>query len=537
MELTERAARRLGCGLIVLAILLRAGAVLVLQSHRVPHSTYEHGEIAANLLVGRGFSVRFLGADGPTSQQAPVYPLLVTGAFALAGVETPQALLILELGQALVGGLLVACVLMLARELAHGRPWVALTAGLLTACHPTLVYAATHVQVALLAATLLTLAFAGGFRTGRTGRMRDAVLTGLALAALILTDPILGLAGAGIAWAVALGQPRGALLLPPPLWESAGVGGSGPQRPHSPSPSLTLPHKGGGDQNARRQPQPNRANTRRPFHPQSPPFLSDRSRVRSLTLTATIAITALLGISPWIVRNAWVHGEIVFIKSTFGYAFWQGNCALSEGTDKVVRSSVERALAKSTGGLRGLNEALWAARHEAGYVDDVALTPADYRMLAALSEPERSRVLFRRALDDLRADPGRYPRLCLRRLRYFVLFDETNPKTRNAIYRASHLGLTLLVAIGLLLAPGDLRRRLAPTLVTAALVTLFHALTIVSARFHIPLEPLMAVWAAAGTARLGSAARADDVEGVLADGNLGEPVGISQDTRVAACEA
>src|SRR3954468_14649249 len=117
--------RRLAWGLIALAVAVRAAAVLVLQSHHVPHSTYEHGEIAANLLAGRGFSVHFLGAEGPTAQQAPVYPLVVAGAYALGGVETPRALLILELGQALLGGLLVAGVLWLAREVAPGRGRVA----------------------------------------------------------------------------------------------------------------------------------------------------------------------------------------------------------------------------------------------------------------------------------------------------------------------------------------------------------------------------------------------------------------------------
>jgi hypothetical protein len=34
------------------------------------------------------------------------------------------------------------------------------------------------------------------------------------------------------------------------------------------------------------------------------------------------------------------------------------------------------------------------------------------------------------------------------------------------------------------------------------LVAAFHTLTIVSARFHLPLEPLMAVWAAAGACRV-----------------------------------
>jgi hypothetical protein len=432
MESARMSDRRLDWCLIVMAVAIRAAGVLVLQSHRVPRSTYEHGEIAASLLAGRGFSVRFLGAEGPTSQQAPVYPLLVAGAYALGGVGTPRALLVLELGQAALGGALVAGVLMLARRVAPDCLRLAWLAALLAAIHPTLIYAATHVQVALLAATLLTWTLAWAFRTGATGRDRDAARTGLLLAVLALTDPILSLAAAGVAWAIAQG--RGA-----------------------------------------------------------------RRAVRPLAIAAA---TAAAGVTPWIVRNVQVHGEFVGIKSTFGYAFWQGNCAESQGTDKVVRASVERVLEQGRGrGPRELNEALWAARHEAGYLDDVALTAADYRELGAVSEPERARRLFRRALDDLRAEPGRYPRLCLRRLRYFMLFDETNPKTRNVVYRASHLALTVLAAVGWLLARPDLRRQLGPTALTAALIAGFHALTIVSARFHVPLEPLMAIWAAAGVSR------------------------------------
>ena len=106
-------------------------------------------------------------------------------------------------------------------------------------------------------------------------------------------------------------------------------------------------------------------------------------------------------------RNALVHGEFVAIKSTFGYAFWQGNCALSEGTDKVRRASIEPILRRgeSATSLSGLNRSLWEARHEAGYLDDIALTKADYRRLGSFSEPERSRILFRRALAELGGRP------------------------------------------------------------------------------------------------------------------------------------
>ena len=148
--------------------------------------------------------------------------------------------------------------------------------------------------------------------------------------------------------------------------------------------------------------------------------------------------------------------------------------------------------------MEGLNRTLWEARHEAGYIDDVALSRDDYLMLGRVSEPERSRILFRRALSELKAEPGRYAELCLRRLRYFVLFDETNPKSRVLVYRLSHLVLTLFGGLGLILAGASLRRRLVPTIITVALITVFHSLTIVSARFHIPLEPLLGVWGAGG---------------------------------------
>jgi hypothetical protein len=220
-----------------------------------------------------------------------------------------------------------------------------------------------------------------------------------------------------------------------------------------------------------------------------------------------------MGVAPWIIRNALVHGELVWIKSTFGYAFWQGNCALSEGTDKVVRASVDRALKQGSDGVRGINAALWNARHEAGYLDDIALTRVDYRELRSLSEPERSRRLFHRAVAELRRDPMRYPQLCLRRLRYFILFDETNPKTRNIVYRASHLTLTVLSVCGLILMGPRLRHRIGPILLTAVLITLFHALTIVSARFHLPLEPFMGLWAACGMDRCASWIRTDGTHG------------------------
>jgi len=420
--------RRSEMTLICVAVAARAAAVLALQSHKIADSTYEHGAIAANLLAGRGFSTTFLGAFGPTSQQAPAYPVLVAGAYAIGGVGTPTALLIVQLGQALMGGLLVAGTMSLAREAAPGRRRVATLAGLVAALHPTLVYAATHIQVASLATASMAWTLALGYRLARTGSTRDAVAAGVALAITALTDPILGLSATGV----------GAVVL------------------------------------------------------------MCRGLKRSIGPLALVGLVASLCVLPWVARNYRVHGEFVPIKSSFGYAFWQGNCNLSQGTDKVVRPSVDEALQAAGPGMQGWNRALWEARHKAGYLDDIALSRKDYSTLASLTEPARSRLLFRRAVAELREEPGRYTRLSLKRLRMSILFDETNPKARSLAYRIPHLLLSLWAAAGWLLMPADLRRRLAPTLLVAALIAAFHALTIVSARFHIPIEPLMGLWGAAG---------------------------------------
>ena len=427
--------RRWIWGLVALGIGARVAAILVLGTHLVPRSTYEHGEIAANLLAGRGFRVEYLGAEGLTSQQAPVYPYFVAAAYALGGIGTPKALLILQMVQAVLGGWLVLETIRLARAVAPDsrRCWIA--AGLIAAVHPTLVYAATHVQVALIATLLLIGTLARAYRASTT---RLGAIVGLWRALLTLTDPILALVAPAAAWCMA---------------RSAG----GWRRAAGP--------------------------------------------ILAMTTVAAIVV------APWIARNYRVHGELVLVKSSFGYAFWQGNCAGSEGTDKVVRPSVGTAIDRASPGLRGANAALWKARHEAGCIDDIALDAADYRILRAVPEPERSRILFRRAVHDLKARPGRYRELCLRRLRYFFLFDETNPKTRSLVYRVGHLGLSALALIGLAMAPAAVRSRLGPTLLTVGLIAGFHALTIVSARFHIPIEPVLAVWAGAGLTREGNPGR------------------------------
>lgn len=419
---------------IAVAILARIAAVAVLiGSDASGVYAYEHGEIARNLIEGRGFSVRLLGTWGLTSQQAPVVPYLLAGCYAIFGAGTSAAHHLFFAIQAIEGGLLAAGTIALAARFLGRSGW-AILAGLGVAVYPPLVYSATHIQVVSTATSLLVWVFVTLHDLREFRKPRNTIVTGVLMGLLALTDPILALAGVGatISW-VAF------------------------DRPKSRSEAMSL--------------------------------------ARAWCLLVVVSVIVL---TPWTLRNWHVHGRPVFVKSTFGYAFWQGNNRLSSGTDKVVRNSVRTELADTSGGLAELHEKLWRARHEAGCVDDIALSADQKKELGRLPEAERSAELMRRARADLAAEPGRYSKLCQRRLKYYLWFDDTNPKTATTFYRIPHAGLTLGAIAGLVLMRNSQRRKMAFLIIAFVLVAAFHALTITAPRFHLPWEPAMVLWTVAG---------------------------------------
>lgn len=448
-------------GLVVLAILalaLRVGVVAALRSDHAAPVSYEHGRIAENLLAGRGFSIELLGAPlRPTSQQAPFYPFFLAGVYALLGVESAPSILAVELIQCLAGAGLVLAIVWLGWSLAPDRPSIGWLAGIGASIYPTHLYAVTHLQVAIWAALFLTLLVAVVSSPRCRGTWRGALAAGALSGLLLLVEPILAIALPFCALAFWLGDLR---VSRPPLRLAYPSGAA----------SVETPAAG-------------------------------RRIARATIRTAAMAAAAALVIAPWMVRNWRVHGELVFVKSTFGYAFWQGNNPASWGTDKIPKTGAERLRLAHDGTLAGIDRALWDARHETIYIDDLLLKPNGYRELAGLTETERSRVLGRRAVEFIRSDPGRYARLCANRLRYFLLFDETNPKAANRLYRLSTVIWLVLAAVGLMASLGRWRS-LWPTYAIFFAVTAFHALVITSVRFRIPIEPLSFLWTAAALSPL-----------------------------------
>ena len=412
--------------LVAVAAGLRLAAVWLLADATLEHVAYEHGEIAENLVAGRGFTVQFLGAEGPTSQQAPLYPALLAASYLLFGVGSAAAHLAVLLLQVVVGAVAVAATALAVWALLPAQRWLGWSAAAIAAMHPVQIYMVTQLQVVVWVTCLLACLLALAARSRTAGTVKAALATGTVGGVLLLFEPIMVLAV--LVAAVSVAWPR-----------------------HG-------------------------------------------SPVR-VARGATMLATACLVIAPWLIRNYRVHAEAVFIKSTFGYAFWQGNHPASWGTDKIPKPSAETLRQRHDGTLVGQHQALWEARHETLYIDDVVLSADDYAHLGKLSEPARARVLGRQAARSIRRDPWHYVRLCGLRLKYLLLFDETNPKARAPLYRVTTVTWLVLAFVGFL-ASRRFWRPLLPAIAVVALVGAFHVLTIYSARFRIPLEPLTFPWVA-----------------------------------------
>lgn len=422
-------------GLIVLAalaFLLRVALVGWLAFAGDTPYTYEHGVIAENLLAGQGFSIRFLGVEGPTSQQGPLYPTALAALYAVFGAGSRAALVTMQLLQCVAGSILVVALAQFVWATFPQRPAAGWIAAVGATFLPTHIYMVTHIQVVAWVATLLVVLLATVATTQVQRSWLRAAFAGALAGLLILTEPIMALA-----------VMVAAMLLFKVEYSSA-----------------------------------------------------PREKVRAAgTALAVMTATAILFVAPWVVRNRAVHDEWVFVKSTFGYAFWQGNNPQSWGTDKLPSVSRAEFQQGSKDDLVSQHQALREARLETKYIDDVVLAPEGYGQFEGLTEPQRSQLLADRAYQFIAEQPLRYAGLCAQRLRYFMLFDETNPKTFNSTYRVATVTWLVLASVGLLATLGQWRL-LWPTYVIFAAVTLFHTLTITSVRFRIAIEPLSLVWIA-----------------------------------------
>ncbi|MBC7188549.1 MAG: glycosyltransferase family 39 protein [Calditrichaeota bacterium] len=164
---------------------------------------------------------------------------------------------------------------------------------------------------------------------------------------------------------------------------------------------------------------------------------------------------ALVTILPWSIRNLNVQGSFVPVSTNGGVNLWIGNNEHATGD--------------------------W-------------LKPGDYWSPSGNTEVEVDRQYYRAALQFMVAHPGRTLGLAARKLCIFWL------PYPHATDRVPSVLLVPLVLVGL--ATSLPRRRTWILLATIVYFTLVSCVFFANQRFHVPLLPVLAVYAGAGGERL-----------------------------------
>ncbi len=171
--------------LAVLGFLVRVGFIYFGKTYENP-STYEYGEIAANIASGHGFSRvnEFSTRLEPTSSHAPLYPILLS--FLSAGNGRTFGFLAVQLLQAILSVMTVFFIYGICRRLYDRTTGVLAAAGLFF--YPPLIYytlkfTPTMLFVFLMSASLYLI-------TAANGNVIKTLAAGVFVGLTLLCDPV-----------------------------------------------------------------------------------------------------------------------------------------------------------------------------------------------------------------------------------------------------------------------------------------------------------------------------------------------------------
>lgn len=212
-------------------------------------------------------------------------------------------------------------------------------------------------------------------------------------------------------------------------------------------------------------------------------FFIDRDRQRMRKAVPLILLAAAATLSPWWVRNYWVHRRWIPFTTASPMLFWEGNNPLNpSGT-----------LMTSTGQTM------------------LDVMPDDIRRrLSACDELQRMAVFRDEAMRCIRADPGAFLKRLGRKFVNFWWFSPTFATmyyswVRNwmvAWYKVFHLLMLGLAALGLFHAlwrDGEDARRLSVCLMAVVLAQAFiHTAFYVETRHRLLIMPLLLALASRG---------------------------------------
>ena len=162
-----------------LALAVRVTAAVRYEAITPQTDALDYDRHAISIASGDGYpeAGEMTGGPGPTAFRPPLYPLALAGVYEISGVaDERERWQYARLAQALIGGVIVALIALIARQLWGRRE--ALVAAAIAAVYPPLISAGTS----LLAEPLFTALLLGGVAAILHHRLADARLRWLALA-------------------------------------------------------------------------------------------------------------------------------------------------------------------------------------------------------------------------------------------------------------------------------------------------------------------------------------------------------------------
>ena len=285
--------------IIVVALAIRITTIFFFRGYRTPNA-FEYGEIAGNILEGRGYSggawfvagMKSIPVYGPTAFVAPAYTY--TLAF-LQMVFDENGFLALFLIQAVISGLLTILAFKIARIVFDKR--TAIVSALIVALNPGFIFFPMRVGplmfhtffLAVIVLYLLKMMNIGGRGLSNKILLKD-ICFGVLVGAALLFEPIILL-----------------FMVLSSIYLILRIG---------------------------------------------------RERPNVVKRVVTIWIFSTITVSPWFIRNYLVFDEFVFIKSSTGLNLWIGNNPNASGahwllTGEHVTTTMDKKIIDE---LRGKNE-------------------------------------------------------------------------------------------------------------------------------------------------------------------------------------
>jgi len=193
--------------LTAIGVIIRVTAVLALNDYHNP-VTAEYGVVARNLVAGKGFvGGGWLGPEGPTALNTPIYPLFLAIWLWLGG---PLPFLGVEICQAMISALLIYLTGKIASHFIN--PTAGLLSSLIVTFYPPLIYFCKQISPAIFTTFFTIFSFFVLLYFFKKPSRSRAVILGLIWGISCLVEPILLYALPGAALLIAISWYRGKLI-------------------------------------------------------------------------------------------------------------------------------------------------------------------------------------------------------------------------------------------------------------------------------------------------------------------------------------